>query len=234
MSSAHEMALSVTARRRRLGLLGAPFAIAALGALVVLAVAAVGWRVSHYSFGYLTRDPAAITHQAPYMGMVSFFGIFAWVAGATALVCGGYAASLRGAIDRSNAQFLAAAVVGYLLLDDSFQFHEYVYPHFLHVRDTAVELAYVVAIVFAVVKGRRFLASTNIRLLVAAGIFFVISIGLDVAFESERLVALEDGSKLIGIFVLTAYCVDTALGESRRTVGELRNSAGVPRPLGRD
>jgi len=140
MSSLQEISLSRTASPRRLAL-GEPFAIAALAALAVLAVAAVGWRVSRYPFGYFTRDPAALTHQAPYMGMVSFFGLFAWAAGATALVLGGYLASLRGALDRRKALFLAAAAVVYLLLDDSFQFHEYVYPRYLHLPDSVIELA---------------------------------------------------------------------------------------------
>lgn len=203
-----------------------PFAIGAVGALAVLGVAAVGWRVSHYSFGYFTRDPAAITHQAPYMGMVSFFGLFAWAAGATALVSGGYVASLRGALDRRNALFLSAAGVVYLLLDDTFQFHEYVYPRYLHVPDSVIELAYVSATVLAAAKGRSFFASTNVRLLVAAGAFLAVSVGLDVLFASERVIGLEDGSKLIGIFLLAAYCVDTALAESRRTFGRLRGPAG--------
>lgn len=219
MSALPETSFSGPARR----LLGQPFPIAVLAALTVLGVTTVGWLASHHPFGYFTRDPAAITNQAPYLGMVSFFGLFAWAAGATALVCGGYLASLRGALDRRNALFLAAAALVYLLLDDSFQFHEYVYLHYFHLPDSVVELAYIVVVVAAVVKGRRFLASTNLRLLVTAGIFFAISIGLDVVIPSERVIALEDGAKLIGIFTLAAYCVDTALAESRRTFRALRS-----------
>jgi hypothetical protein len=203
-------------------LLGKPFAIAVLSALAVLAVAGIGWRVSRFPFSYFTRDPAAITHQAPYMGMVSFFGLFAWAVAATALVCGGYVASLRGAYDRRNASFVAGAAIVYLLFDDSFQFHEYVYPIYLHLPDSAVQFVYVAVVVFAVVKGRRFLASTNFGLLVAAGVFLAISIGFD-AFAHVDVV--EDGAKLIGIFLLTAYCLDTALAESRRTFEHLRASA---------
>jgi len=225
MSSLQEISSSRAAIPRRLAPLGEPFAIAALAALAVLAVAAVGWRVSHYPFGYFTRDPAALTHQAPYMGMVSFFGLFAWAAGATALVLAGYLASLRGAFDRRKALFLSAAAIVYLLLDDSFQFHEYVYPRYLHVPDSVIELAYVAAVVFAAVKGRSFLASTNVRLLLAAGVFLAVSVGLDVVLTSDRTIAFEDGAKLIGIFVLAAYCVDTALAEIRRTFGRLTERA---------
>lgn len=218
--------LSSESRSRRLAL-GRPFAIASLSGLVVLAVAAVGWRVTHHGFGYFTRDPDALAHQPPYMGMVSFFGLFAWSAGATALLCGGYAASLRGAIDRRNILFWMAAAVVYLLMDDTFQFHDYIYPRFLHLHDTVTQPLYAIAVVFAAFKGRRFLVSTNIRLLLAAGIFLAISIGVDVLIASERFVALEDGSKLIGIFLLAAYCIDTALREGRRSFGELKVSAAA-------
>lgn len=221
MSVIQEISSSGPASHRRLERLGRPLTLAALAALGVLGVAALGWLGSRHSFGYFTRDPAATTDQAPYLGMVSFFGLFGWAAGATALVCGGYVASLRGALDRRNALFVTAAAVVYLLFDDAFQFHEYVYPQYLHLPDDVVELGYAIVTVLVVVNGRRFLASTNFRLLVAAGVFFAISIGLDVVVESDRAIALEDGSKLLGIFVLVAYCVDTALAESRRTFGEL-------------
>lgn len=221
MASAPEISLVHRTSHRRLGLFGQPYAIAALAAFVVLGVAAVGWRVSHHGFGYFTRDPDALAHQPPYMGMVSFFGLFAWAAGATALACAGYVASLRGAMYRRNALFLAAAAVAYLMLDDSFQFHEYVFPRYFHLPDSVVQTAYVVAVVFAVVKGRRFILSTNVRLLVAAGVFLAMSIGVDVVISSERTIGLEDGSKLLGIYLLAAYCVETALAESRATFRQL-------------
>jgi hypothetical protein len=221
MSAIREISSSGVASRRGFEVFGRPFPIAALTALAVLGVAGIGWLATNHSFGYFTRDPAAITREAPYMGLVSFVGLFGWAAGATALICGGYVASLKGALDRRNALFLTAAAVVYLFLDDSFQFHEHYYPRYLHLHDSVIEPVYVVVTVVAVVKGRSFIASTNFRLLVISGIFFAISIALDIAIKSERVVALEDGAKLIGIFVLAAYCLDTALAESRRTFREL-------------
>jgi hypothetical protein len=211
---------------RTLDLVGRPLAIAVLSALAVLGVAVAGWLATSHTFGYFTRDPAASTRQAPYMGMVSFFGLFAWSAGATALVCGGYVASLRGALGRRNTLLLMAAAVVYLLFDDAFEFHDYIYPNYLHLPDSVVQPVYAVVTLVAVIKGRRFLASTNFRLLVTAGVFFAVSIALDILVASERTIALEDGAKLIGIFILAAYCVDTALAESRWTFNTLRNSSG--------
>jgi hypothetical protein len=220
MSSLREISSSGAGGRREFEF-GRPFAIATLAGLAILGVAGIGWLATNRSFGYFTRDPAAITREAPYIGLVSFVGLFAWVAGATALVCAGYVASLRGARDRRNALFLVAAAVVYLLLDDAFEFHEYYFPRYIHLSDSVLELGYVVGAVVAVVKGRDFFSSTNVRLLAAAGIFFATSITLDAVIDGERLVALEDGAKLIGIFLLAVYCLDTALLESRLTFREL-------------
>ena len=218
LSALQETSPTSTASRHRLEIFGWPFVIAALAALAVLGVAGIGWLVSDHSFGYFTRDAAAITRQAPYMSMVGVVGLFGWAAGATALVCGGYVASLTGAVSRRNALFVSAAAVVYLLLDDAFQIHDYWLPHYLHLNDSVFELGYVVLTIVAVAKGRSFIASTNVRLLVVAGIFFAISVALDVLIAGESVVFLEDGAKLIGIFVLVAYCLDTAFAESRRAL----------------
>lgn len=220
MSASQEIPASRTHGRRGSEHVGPPFAIAALTALAILGVAGIGWLATDHPFGYFTRDPAALTRQAPYMGLVTFVGLFAWTASATALVCAGYLASLRGALERRNALYLTALAVVYLLLDDAFEFHDYVYPSYLHVQDEVSQLVYVVVAVAAVAKGWSFFASTNFRLLVISGTFFAISIGLDIAIHGERLDALEDGAKLIGVFVLAAYCLDTAFAESRRTFRE--------------
>jgi hypothetical protein len=220
MSAFQEIPSSGTDVRRRSEPLGPPLAIAALTALAVLGVAGIGWLATNRSFGYFTRDPAEITHQASYMGLVSVFGLFAWAVGATALVCAGYLASLRGALERRNALYLTAAAAVYLLLDDAFRFHEYVYPHYVHVQEDVPQLVYAVVAVAAVAKARSFFASTNFGLLVISGVFFAISMGLDIAIHGERLDVLEDGAKLIGVFVLAVYCLDTALAESRRTLRE--------------
>jgi hypothetical protein len=220
MSTSQEISSGGKDSRRRFEPLGRPLVLAALAALAVLGVAVAGWLGTSRPFDYFTRDPAAISREAPYIGLVSFAGLVAWAAGATALVCAGYLASLRGAVERRNALYVIATAVVYLLFDDAFEFHEYVYPHYLHVQDDVTQPVYVVVALLAVAKGRSFFASTNFPLLVISGIFFAISIGLDVAVHGEKLDALEDGAKLIGIFVLAAYCLDTAFAEGRRTFRE--------------
>jgi hypothetical protein len=191
--------------------LGAALAIA----FSVLGVVAVGRLASHHSVGYFTRDPAAITNQAAYLGLVTFFGLFGWSAAATALVFAGFIAATRRADRERNACLIGAAAVAYLMLDDAFQFHEYVYPRALGIGDAPVEAVYVLATVALLYLGRDFLGGTNYRLLVVAGIFFAASVGLDEIITSERVIGIEDGAKLIGIYILAAYCFDTALLELR-------------------
>jgi hypothetical protein len=195
--------------------------VALLAAAVVLVVATIGWLGSeHHGYAYFTRDPAAIAGVAPYAGLESFFGLFGWSVAATALAFGGFAASLRGDRYCRTAQYVGAGAIGYLLLDDTFQLHENIYPRFLGISDAIAEPAYMLVVLVLVLKGRRFIGATHYGLLVTAGVFFAFSVAVDLSGAGDRTIAFEDGAKLIGIFTLAAYCVDTALTEvSESSIG---------------
>ena len=209
-----------------------PLAVALLASAGVLAVATIGWLGSdHHGYAYFTRDPAAIQGIAPYAGLVSFFGLFGWSVAATALAFGGFSASLRGDRYRRTAQYVGAGTIGYLLLDDTFQLHENIYGRFHRLSDVITEMAYVALAVFLVLKGRRFIAATHYELLVTAGVFFGFSVALDTTVPGDRTIGFEDGAKLIGIFTLAAYCVDTALTEVRRLTSRAAGRQLVSRPV---
>jgi len=211
-----------------------PLAVALLASAGVLAVATIGWLGSqHHGYAYFTRDPAAIQGIAPYAGLVSFFGLFGWSVAATALAFGGFSASLRGDRSRRRAQYVGAGAIGYLLLDDTFQLHENIYPRLLGPSDVITQLAYVALALFLVFKGRRFIAATHYGLLVTAAVFFALSVALDTTAPGDRTTGFEDSAKLIGIFMLAAYCVDTALIEVRRLTSQTAvQPAGTSRALG--
>ena len=209
-------------------LLGSPLRVAILVGIAILAVTAAGKLSSTHSLGYFTRDPAAITDEAAYMGMVSFFGLFGWCAAATSLFFGGYLASLRGAMRDRTAFFVGAVAVVYLMLDDAFQFHEYVYPRALGVHDKIVEAVYVVVAIVLLYRGRAFVSVTNWRLLVVAGVFFAISVGLDEVITSDRVIGFEDSAKLIGILLLAAYAFEAAMAEVGRAISARTASSGEP------
>ena len=176
---------------------------------LVLAVALLGRYATGLPFGYFTRDPAAVTEARVYVGLVSVVGIVVWWTGAVAMGFGAWHARLTGADDRKLAFAVATASIAYLALDDAFQLHENVYVS-LGISDHVVELAYVGAVVFLIVVGRHFLATTDWQLLVVAGGWFAVSVAFDLATDNLRYLALEDGAKLLGIATLTAYCLRTA------------------------
>jgi hypothetical protein len=201
-------------------------AVAAACAVFVFCLTAVGTVASHHSLGYFTRDPAAITHQPGYVGMVTLFGLFGWCTAATALVFSGYLAALRNAVSQRNAFLVGAAAVVYLMFDDAFQFHDYVYPRIFGGDDRVIEAGYVCVVLVLVYLGRAIIVGTKWHLLVAAGVFFSVSVGLDMAVTTERAVGIEDGAKFLGILLLGAYCFETAVTElaaavtAERAVGQ--------------
>lgn len=203
---------------------GSPLRTAIVLAVAILGVTALGRLASTHSLGYFTRDPAAITDQAAYMGMVSFFGLFGWCAAATSLFFGGMFASIRGAGRDRTAFFIGALAIVYLMFDDAFQFHEYVYPRALGIHDNVVEAVYVLLALAVLYRGRSFLGATNWGVLAAAGVFFAISVVLDEVITSENVIGFEDSAKLIGILLLAAYSFDSALTEIRRTIDTVRTA----------
>ncbi len=195
-----------------------PLPVALAAAALVLGTTVVGRSATHHSFGYFTRDPAAVTGEHVYLGMVSVFGLFGWCVAAVCLAAAGRLATLRGAATRRIPLAVGAIAVAYLLFDDAFQLHDGLYPS-LGVSDHVTEPIYVLVTGVLLYRGRRFLEETDWRLLVIAGCFFAVSVTSDVITDNLRLVILEDGAKLCGILTLAAYGAQTLLDEARLSVG---------------
>lgn len=178
-------------------------------AAFVLLIALVGRHETNLPIGYFTRDPAAVLEGRVYVGLVSVVGLFLWWTAATAMGFGSWHASRLGARDRAWAFGVAAVSIAYLAVDDAFQLHEVVYLS-LGLSDHVVQPVYVIGTLLLIIVGRRFLASTNWRLLVIAGMWFAISIAADLITDAMRYVGFEDGAKLFGVATLAAYCLHTA------------------------
>jgi len=172
--------------------------------LVVVATGIVSV-VKNVPASKFTRDPAVLLGTHPLVGMMSNVGILLW-AGAAAVCL--FTALVLNMKKESPAHrgFLAGAGLFtlWLLCDDLFLFHEWLFPTVLGVSDKVLFLAYGCLTAVFLFRFRRYiLHSTPWLVLGLALAFFAISMGLDRLPEDmfvwDPLYLLEDGAKLLGI-----------------------------------
>lgn len=162
-----------------------------------------------------TRDPAVILDADPLLGLVSHAGVLVWAATAaivlfTALVLRARAA----AVDARRWRFLlwAGILSGWLLLDDLFLFHEWLFPVVLGVRTRFLFAAYIALTGLFLFRFAAVIRQTAYPLLGVALAGFALSVGLDVLPDAwfrrnDWLYFIEDTAKLFGIVGWFAYFV---------------------------
>jgi len=184
--------------------------IVAVG-LVAGAVLAMGL-VRHLPLPDLTRDPAAVMSAHWWVGLLSFLGFALWGIGAGAALAAGLASDPG---PRRRLLLQAAALTGFLLLDDMLMLHENVLPN-LHVPETAVYLGYLVAVTAWVWANRVEMRRTDRLLLVVALLGFAGSIALDKLVDGiTNWTFLEDSLKFGGIALWSLYLVRTSAATFR-------------------
>ena len=199
------------AQLRRLGpvvLVTALAVVAVSGLVLVLGV------VRHIPLPDLTRDPAAVTGTHWWVGLLSFLGFALWGIGAGAALAAGLASP---AGPRRRLLLQAAALTGFLLLDDMLMLHENVLPN-LHVPETLVYVGYLLAVGAWARSNRVEMRRTDRLLLVVALLGFASSIGLDKLVDGiTNWTFLEDSLKFGGIALWSLYLVRTSVASFRRT-----------------
>lgn len=171
---------------------------------VILSIAAVQTAVDPR---LLMLDPlvaAKISDEccSAYLGIISTLGVMGWIA--TTAICA-FTAYLLYVMRAPKQAFWfalsASMFTGFLAFDDAFLFHEIVAPR-LGISQNSVLGAYVGIAGIYCLLAWRFIILSDIVLFVAAGLFLATSMGIDVVLHStdSRIVFLEDGAKLFGIF----------------------------------
>lgn len=206
-------------------------------ALLVLLIAVVASEVKDTPVVKYTGDPAAVLDGPVFTGFVSNFGLILWSAAAGVALLGTLTFPIQRTDRRAKLFLIACALVSlWLALDDAFQLHEIVAPD-MGISQRLVLLIYLVAFVGFAAVFRDFIWKHRWTFM-AAGIFFAISIVVDVADDKgwiHEQILLEEAAKLLGIaswlgFVVLAT-VDIAKGNQARSdtpVGPNR-----PSPSGR-
>jgi len=152
------------------------------------------------------RDPADLMGANPFTGFVSNLGVLFWCAAAA--VCLFSWPVLRNRFSTAPlAAFVlyAGLLTTVLLLDDLFQLHEAVLPHYFHVPEVVTYACYAVASVAMLVTFRDRILKTDYLVLLMSLVFLGLSMLSD-AFQprmeqllGEWRILSEDGFKFFGI-----------------------------------
>jgi hypothetical protein len=165
-----------------------------------------------------TRDPADTLNIHPLTGVVSNLGAILWAAAAT--ICLFSWAILRKSVGETRfSTFLLCSglLTTFLLLDDFFLLHDYIFPLYLGVGEKVVFVGYAGLILWgAAVFWKDILKTEYLVLLIALG-FFGLSLFIDAfQYRIESIVGpsrilFEDGFKLFGIVGWLGYFTRSAL-----------------------
>lgn len=185
--------------------------------LFLCAVVVVGLQLD-ISFPVFTRDPSAIAHFNPFVGVVSSIGVMLWTASAT--ICLFSWAILRSSLDQmkfSTFLLCSGLMTTLLLFDDLFLLHDHIFPRYFGVKEKIVFLVYICLIFFGAVKFKECILETEYLVLIIALGFFGLSVFIDVlqprieSFIGHWRILFEDGFKLLGIVGWLGYFLRCSL-----------------------
>ncbi|WP_237063669.1 hypothetical protein [Microbulbifer zhoushanensis] len=213
LKSRHTHAQLITRALQQLQILR--FWLLSLGAitLALLIALSAASESTGIPVGTFTRDPAAVLQGHFYVGILSNIGIVLWSASATICL---FSALLLGMKigRRAICLFLLTSglITSLVMLDDLFLFHEDIAPHFLHMRERYVLIAYALMILAYLAKFRTTILETDfVPFAIALGFFFL-SVFIDKnSFDwLPDPYLLEDGAKFAGIVFWLFYFSRTA------------------------
>jgi hypothetical protein len=186
---------------------------------VVVASSHMGVEIARF-----TRDPADILNVHPLTGVISNLGAILWAAAAT--ICLFSWAILRKSVGETRfSTFLLCSglITTFLLFDDFFLLHDYIFPRYLGVQEKIVFIGYAGLILWGtVVFWKDILKTEYLILLIALG-FFGLSLFIDAfQYRIESIVGpsrilFEDGFKLLGIVGWLGYFTRSALSRLAST-----------------
>lgn len=177
--------------------------VPAIVGLLVLAAISVGSGITISTF--VRESKASVEY--PFVGLLSDIGILIWTAAAS--ICLFTSLVLRKwKSDRLVADFLlySGVLTTLLMLDDFFLIHETV-----ALRDRYLFLAYLLGVVFIMVRFRKLIQHSAYELLFVSLFFFGLSLFVDVGQNrveeviGDWRILVEDGFKFLGIVGWFAY-----------------------------
>ena len=156
----------------------------------------------------LTRDPNGVYHYAPYIGSLSFVGIFFWISAVT--ICFLAYNFLKNFSEKKKTAsfFLYSGLLTLLLvIDDTFEIHDIILEEYMGFDEYYSYACYLVLFGIFILKYIKELFSLHVSLLIVAFAAFGISVFFDLFLEGKVPYStyLEDGFKLSGIVFWMLY-----------------------------
>ncbi|MGE3285945.1 MAG: hypothetical protein AB7J32_07550 [Pseudonocardia sp.] len=183
--------------------------LAVLGAFAVLA--------THEGrpFSFFSKEPAETLEVSRYIGWQAHITVLITMFGVGSVLFAALAVRMLGG-GREPRRFLLAVglFTGLLVLDDFLQFHESLYPRLLGIEDYVVYPIYAAMLALIVWTWGRRAVADNIGLVAAAGVFLSTSVLADVFLDAHTFPNyhyIEDGSKMLGFTLWTAFLVRAGL-----------------------
>lgn len=204
--------------RMRVGRLGPLVGFYAIPLLAGVLLLAGVWFQPWVPVADLLRDPLSVAELSNdccglYYGAVSNLGVLIWAGGAAVCLFAGLVLHGLSRWSTETAFMLYAGfLTGLLAVDDLFLLHDFVLPHF-GVPQLGIYAAYGALAAIYLVCFRREILARDAAVFLAAGALLATSVGIDQVIHSEAPIRIfvEDGAKLLGIILWTAFHVRTAL-----------------------
>jgi len=158
------------------------------------------------SIARFTRDPAAVAHIHPFIGVVSNLGVVVWTA--TATICLFSWAIFRHSLDEmrfSTFLLCSGLMTTFLLFDDLFLLHDAIFPRYFGVNEKIVFIGYGGLILCGMMMFKKCILETEYLVLIIALGFFGLALFIDAfqqgiqSYIGHWRILFEDGFKLLGI-----------------------------------
>jgi len=158
-----------------------------------------------------TQDPNAKMGAPFYVGLFSNIGIMIWSAALT--VCFYAASRIVKGVRRFDREFLIVSglITLMMTLDDLYQVHEFVFPHYFSISENMVYLTYMNIYLIYFIRYRNQLLNSDFIALALAFFFLGLSTVIDLLpLPIEKDTFLEDAMKLLGAVSWLVYYMRTA------------------------
>ena len=149
----------------------------------------------------LTRDPSDILSYPPYIGFISYLGVFLWCGIATIGWLGFAILKKFTALqEKSKFYFYNAILISILVVDDTFQGHEYFIRHVIKLPELTMYIFYSSFLFFILIKYFNFIVEPFIGFFFMAFSCFGCSVFIDIYLDwIAYSIFVEDTFKFLGI-----------------------------------